>query len=191
MSDSSFEPTALPATRIGPLELFVAFSSLALSGFGGVLPVAYHALVERRKWLTPPEFARILALGQVLPGPNICNLSVMVGYRFAGLSGAAAALAGMLAAPFAVVLALGIAWQRYGNVATVRHALLGMSAVAAGLVIATGLKLGRAMPRHWQSFALVLLAFTGVGLLRFPLLAVMAVLGPLGIFLAWREEHAA
>ena len=75
------------ARSIGPLELFIAFSQLALSGFGGVLPWAHRALVERRGWLTQREFVETLALGQLLPGPNIGNMAVMIGYRFAGYAG--------------------------------------------------------------------------------------------------------
>ena len=76
-------------SAISPLALFLAFSEMALSGFGGVLPFAYRILVERRRWLNPEEFTKLLAVSQVMPGPTICNLSVMFGYRAAGIRGAA------------------------------------------------------------------------------------------------------
>src|SRR5438477_8322909 len=86
--------------RIGPLALFLAFTEIAVSGFGGTLPWSYRTLVETRRWLTDREFMEMLALGQLLPGPNICNVAVMVGWRFAGYGGAAAALAGLVLMPF-------------------------------------------------------------------------------------------
>jgi chromate transporter len=192
ISDSTSGPAPTPSelTRIAPLELFLAFSEMALSGFGGVLPFAYRAMVERRRWVSREEFARLLALAQVLPGPTICNLVVMFGYRSSGLPGAAAALAGMIAMPFAIVLSLGIVYQRFGDVPAVRRALTGMSAVAAGLILATAIKMASAVPRRVLPISLAALAFAGVGLIRLPLIAVIAVIAPAGVFLAWRDDDA-
>lgn len=190
--------------RIGPGDLFVAFSRLALSGFGGVLPFAYRALVERRKWLDAREFASLLAIAQVMPGPTICNLSVMIGQRYAGFAGACAALAGMVAGPACIVVALGIAWQRWGELAAVRHALAGMSAVAVGLILATAVKMGIALfkrdrgaaPAYWSmqrvvQILLCVAGFAGVGLLRWPLVAVVAGLAPIAVGLAWWHDPEA
>jgi chromate transporter len=174
--------------KISPLQLFVAFSQMALSGFGGVLPFAYRALVERRGWLTPEEFAKLLAISQVMPGPTICNLSVMFGYRAAGVPGSAAALGGMIALPMGIVLGLGVAWHEFGALPPVRRALTAMSAVVAGLILATAMKMSRAVPRHAIPIALSIAAFVCVGLMRLPLLAVIVFVAPVGIFLAWREH---
>ena len=189
-------PSQLPAentpaadTRnIRPLELFLAFSQLALSGFGGVLPWAHRTLVERKGWLTQREFVETLALGQLLPGPNIGNMAVMIGYRFAGYAGAAAAIAGLVGGPFLIMIALGLLYRSYGTLPLVQQALSGMSAVAAGLVLATGLKMTGSLKRHWRPWLFVALALAGVGALRWPLLAVVGALAPFAIAAAWREE---
>ena len=73
-----------------PWALFVAFSLLALQGFGGVIAIAQRVVVEQRRWLTKTEFLELLAAGQVLPGPNVVNLSLMIGDRFFGWRGALA-----------------------------------------------------------------------------------------------------
>ena len=174
--------------KIGPLELFLAFSQLAMSGFGGVLPWAHRTLVERKGWLTQREFVDTLALGQLLPGPNIGNMAVMIGYRFAGYSGAAAAFAGLIAGPFLLMIALSLLYQRYGALPLVQQALSGMSAVAAGLVLATGIKMCGSLKRHWRPWLFTALALAGVGALRWPLLAVVGALGPFAIAAAWRDE---
>jgi chromate transporter len=203
--DALAEPVrgGVDGRAIGPGELFIAFSQLALSGFGGVMPFAYRALVERRKWLDAREFAGLLAIAQVMPGPTICNLSVMIGQRYAGFAGSCAALAGMVLGPGCIVVLLGVAWQHYGDLTAVKHALGGMSAVAIGLIFATGAKMGINLFKpeaakievatsspYWsmQRFAqlvLCVLAFAGVGLLRWPLVAVVAGLAPLAIALSW------
>ena len=175
------------APKIGPLELFLAFSQLALSGFGGVLPWAHRTLVERKAWLTQREFVDTLALGQLLPGPNIGNMAVMIGYRFAGYAGAAAAFAGLVGGPFIIMITVGLLYTRYGALPLVQQALSGMSAVAAGLVLATGLKMTGSLKRHWRPWMFTVLALAGVGALRWPLLAVVGGLAPFAVAAAWGE----
>lgn len=176
------------APKIGPLALFLAFSQLAMSGFGGVLPWAHRTLVERKGWLTQREFVDTLALGQLLPGPNIGNMAVMIGYRFSGYSGAAAAFTGLVAGPFLLMIAAGLAYQAYGALPLVQQALSGMSAVAAGLVLATGLKMAATLKRQWRSWVFAALSLAGVGALRWPLLAVVGGLAPFAIAAAWRGQ---
>ena len=103
-SQGGSSPT--PAVPHSPADLFITFNRMALQGFGGVLAVAQRELVERKRWLTRDQFVELLALSQVLPGPNIVNLALMFGDRFFGLRGAAAALGGMLLVPLVIVLAL-------------------------------------------------------------------------------------
>ena len=86
------------------------------------------------------------------------------------------------------VLGLGVAWHEFGALPPVHRALTGMSAVVAGLVLATAMKMSRAVPRHAVPVSLSVVAFLGVGLMRFPLFAVIAFVGPIGILLAWREH---
>ena len=90
------EPRSGLSEPSSPRALFMAFNALALQGFGGVLPVAQRELVERRNWLTKDEFVEMLAISQVLPGPNVVNLALMFGDRAFGWRGAMAALGGML-----------------------------------------------------------------------------------------------
>jgi len=184
--DNAIDPAP---PKIGPLDLFLAFSQLALSGFGGVLPWAHRTLVERKGWLTQREFVDTLALGQLLPGPNIGNMAVMIGYRFAGYPGVAAAYAGLVGGPFLLMIAIGLLYRNYGGLPLVQQALSGMSAVAAGLVLSTGLKMTRTLKRHWRPWMFTALALAGVGALRWPLLAVVGTLAPFAIAAAWREQH--
>lgn len=199
MTDEASTGTIPPATperrarAVTPATLFLAFSQMALSGFGGVMPFAYRAIVERRRWYTPAEFAEMVAFGQVLPGPSICNVAVMIGWKQCGLAGALAALAGMLLGPSVAVVLLGALYDRFEHVPRVAHALGGMSAVAAGLIIATAINMGiglfrdRATPRAIPGVqaTLLALAFVAVGIAHWPMLGVIGALGPLAILLAW------
>lgn len=172
-----------------PGEIFMAFHWLAVQGFGGVLPVAQRELVEKRRWLTKEDFLAVLSLGQVLPGPNIVNMALIIGLRFLGARGAFAALAGLLAAPSAIVLTLAALYGQFDGLPMVAGALRGMGVVAAGLVVTTGIKLLPALRRNPMGLPACLVfglvTVLGVGLLRWPLVWVVLGLGTLAVATAW------
>jgi chromate transporter len=175
--------------HVSRLALFLTFSRITLSGFGGVMFWSRRALVERQRWLSDGEFVDLLTLGQLLPGPNVLNLTVMVGYRFGGWTGAAAAVAGFLGWPCLVVIGMGVLYQHYGALPQVQRALAGMAIVAAGLLLATVIKLAMVLPRRrWRPWLFGLVAFAGVGVLRWPLLWVIVTLAPWGVAAAWMER---
>lgn len=182
--DISTHPEDTPL-RLTPAELFRTFAKMSLVGFGGVMPWARRVLVDERGWIDDREFAELLSLGQILPGPNICNIAAVIGYRYSGWRGAVAALLGLLGLPFVIVLALGALYHRFGDLAAVQGALRGMTAVAAGLVLMTGLKLALAQPRTVRGLVFGLLALVGVGFLRVPLGAAMLVLIPCALVIEW------
>ena len=177
-----------PAPR-SALDLAWVFNRMALQGFGGVLAVAQIELVERTGWLTREEFVEALSVAQVLPGPNVCNLALMVGDRFFGWRGAFAALLGMMLLPLAIVLALAAAYEHWAHLPQVSGALRGMGAVAAGLVIATALKLALALKSSPLGVPLCVafggLTFGAVALARLPLAWVVCGLGALAVGAAW------
>ncbi|MES2241549.1 MAG: chromate transporter [Pseudomonadota bacterium] len=182
------------ATRPQPqslTDLFVSFTLLALQGFGGVLAVVQRELVEKKRWMTREEFVEEWAVAQIMPGPNVVNLSLMIGHRYFGLRGAMAALAGMLAVPLLVVLLLALVYAQFAGNPGVAGALRGMGAVAAGLIAATGLKLMGALKTHPLGLpvciALAVACFAAIALLRLPLAYVLLGLGGLACTLTYRK----
>jgi chromate transporter len=172
-------------------ELFTAFTWLALQGFGGVLAVAQRELVERLRWLNKEQFVELLSLSQVLPGPNIINLSLMFGDRHFGWRGALAAVAGMLGAPLLIVLALAALYAQFSSVPQVAGALRGMGAVASGLILATALKLAPTLKHSpmglWPGALIVMSSALAIGWLRWPLVWVVLGLGVAGFGWAWHR----
>lgn len=190
------KPTASPESAstngtpaVTRRALFLAFLEIGISGFGGVLPWARRVLVERRAWLTPKEFTETLSLGQALPGPNVVNMSIVIGHRFHGAIGSLLAFAGIMGAPFLIILLIGMLYSHYGALETVHHSLSGVAAAAAGLVVATGIKMAIAMPRTWFPIGIAIVTFICSAILRVPLLAVLAIAGPLGIALTWNKHR--
>src|SRR5690349_85000 len=164
--------------------LFGEFLRASLCGFGGGPVWVRHAVVERRRWLSEAEFSDILSFCQFMPGPNVVGIAVCVGERLRGGAGALAALAGFLVIPWVIGFSLGVLFLEYAHLPLLRNILGGVSAAAAGLLIATGIRL--LLPQRRRPVALVF-ATAAFGLMAFaklPLLLVLFTLTPLAIGIA-------
>jgi chromate transporter len=181
-------PTPRPRSKT---DLFLSFSLLALQGFGGVVAIVQRELVENKKWLTREEFLDDWAVAQILPGPNVVNISLMIGDRYFGVPGALAALAGMLTFPLLIVLALAIVFGGVADNPVAQGALRGMGAVSAGMIAATGLKLMAALRHNTMGlvvcWSLAIVSFVAIALLRLPLAGVLFGLGGLACLWAYRQ----
>ncbi|HUX42521.1 MAG TPA: chromate transporter [Rectinemataceae bacterium] len=194
MATTAADDDRSPRKPSSLLELFRVFSRLALQGFGGVIPIAHVELVERERWLSPEEFVELLAIGQVLPGPNIINVAVIFGDRWFGWRGALAAVAGLLTFPLAIVLSLAFVYQSFASLPLVTGALRGMGVVAAGLIVSTAIKLLKTFSGNPLglplSLALALAILVLVGFLRWPLIWAVLGLGIPAIAFAWKRLEA-
>lgn len=191
MPPSLTEPRPQPQSLA---DLFLSFTWLALQGFGGVLAVVQREMVEKKRWLTREEFIEDWAVAQIMPGPNVVNLSLMIGARYFGLKGALTALAGMLLLPLIGVLMLAVLYGQFSAHPQVAGALRGMGAVAAGLIAATALKLaaglqGNVLGSRW-CVALGVVCFAVIALLRWPLAYVLLGLGVVACGVAFRRLRA-
>jgi chromate transporter len=178
-----------PARPASLSDLYWSLSWLALQGFGGVLAVVQRELVEKKRWLTQEEFIEDWAVAQILPGPNVVNLSLMIGGRHFGWRGALVALAGILSIPTLIVLLLAVAFAGVADEPAARGALRGLAAVATGLIAATGLKLLPALRMNAMGrgacLLLGVLTFGAIALLRLPLIVVLFGLGLPACAWAW------
>ncbi len=172
-------------------DLFWSFTWLALQGFGGVLAVVQRELVEKKRWMTNDEFVEDWAVAQIMPGPNVVNLSIMIGERYFGWRGAVAALAGMLTFPLILVLVVAVVYAQFASQPAVAGALRGMGAVAAGLIAGMGLKLSSTLRKHPLGLAvcvgLVALTVIAMAVLRWPLFWTLPSVGLLACVLTWRK----
>jgi chromate transporter len=180
-----------PPQPKSPRDLFVSFTWLALQGFGGVLAIVQREMVEKKRWLTPEQFLEDWAVAQVMPGPNVINLALMIGDRYFGLRGAIAAVAGMLAIPLVVILMLAVLYAHYAANPQVAGALRGMGAVSGGLIAATGIKLIPQLRKHPLGFAaclvFVALVFGAIAVLKIPLGWVLLAVGGVACAWTWRR----
>jgi chromate transporter len=173
-----------PAAGVSLPALFTEFLRASLSGFGGGPVWVRHAIVVRRRWVSEAEFTDILSLCQFMPGPNVVGIAVCVGDRLRGGIGALVAVAGFLVIPWAVGFSIGALFLQYADLPLLRNILGGVSATAAGLLIATGIRI---LLPHRRRPAAVLFAALAFGLMAFaklPLLVVLFSLTPLSIAVA-------
>jgi chromate transporter len=187
---SEEEPVEQSRQTVSKSELFLGFLKIGLLGFGGIAPWARHVIIEERRWLTEKEFAAILGIGQILPGPNTMNASVMIGDRFQGIAGALLCLLGQMAMPLVIITSLAVVYQRYASVPEVKAALIGAAAGAAGLVLGTALKMAQKIKLTPLGLLVELMAFGSIGLFEWPLVPVVVVLVPLGVAAAAWERRA-
>ena len=153
--------------------LFLGFSAVGLSGFGGVLPFVRRMLVDEKRWLSAEEFNAQLGLCQFLPGPNVINLSVLVGKRYRGVPGAIVAPLGLLAGPLVVVLLLAMLYDHYGDLPRVQSMLRGIAAVGVGLLFATAWRMAMAIREKRFFLPFTVLTVAAIAWLRWPMPLVM------------------
>jgi chromate transporter len=179
MSQAAQERKSEPPVPIA--ALFSAFLTVSLFGFGGGVAWAHRIAVEQRRWLSEQEFADIVSLCQFMPGPNIVGIAVCVGAKLRGGIGATAALCGFVAIPWGIGFSLGALFLEYAHLTILRNILGGVSATAAGLLIATGIRL--LLPYRGRPTAILfaMLAFGLMAFSRLPLLVVLLGLVPLSI----------
>ncbi|MFZ5690104.1 MAG: chromate transporter [Pseudomonadota bacterium] len=189
MQDPTTEPD--PAHRARPalslLELFFGFAKISVSGFGMILPWARRLIVDEKKWLTADEFNETFSLAQFLPGPNVVNMSVVLGARMRGAPGAAVALLGLLGPPALIATGLSALYAVYGDIDVLRRILTGIAAAAIGLMLAVIARMAEPLLRKGLTPAPLVMAatFVAVGVARWPLVQTLAVLAPASVALAW------
>jgi chromate transporter len=183
-------PSASPAPQpVRPSlgELFIAFATVSLSGFGGVLAWSRRMMVEERKWLTAEQFNETYALCAFLPGGNILNFSVILGARFRGPLGSLVAIAGLMGPPTVLIVIIGAIYSHYGDLPFMRRMLTGVASAAAGLMMATVAKMARPLFRNRAVVGplIAIATFIAIGVMQWPLPLVLAAIVPVSIGVAW------
>ena len=128
----------------------------------------------------------MLGLCQFLPGGNIMNVTIALGARFQGFAGAVASLLGLMTAPVAIVIVLGIVYDRYAGYPPVHRAFVALSAAAAAYMLSTAWKIAAPLRGRPLAIAAAACTFVAIAVLRLPLQAAMPVLAIASTLLLWR-----
>jgi chromate transporter len=174
------------AASVSLFALYRVFFVLGLLSFGGGVSAWMHReVVQVRGWMSDSEFIAGFALAQILPGVNSANLAVYLGQHLRGAIGSAVAVVGMLTGPVAVVILAAVLYHRLVELPGFAAAAAGVASVAVGMLVRLGLTLVRRVPRRAAAYAVMLATFIAVGVLKWPLLWVVAAMAPISIAAAW------
>ena len=184
-------PASCPElSRPSLADIALTFNHIALASFGGGLSAwSREVVVVRKKWMGEEQFLSAMTMCRIMPGATQVNLSVFVGSALRGGPGAAAAVVGLCLLPVALMLALGFVYFTFKEVPAVKGALHGASAAAVALTVTMVIKTGQKCLTGAVPIALFAAAFVLNGVLRWPLLGVLAILAPLSLIWAWPRER--
>ena len=180
-------PQAAPPTQTpgSCWDLFSAFAQIALQSFGGALAMMERVIVQQRRWMTPQDFLGVYAISQVMPGPTGISFCVLLGDRHFGLRGAAAALAGFVGVPAAIVLVVAALFSHFQHLPWVQGALHGMGAASVGLIVHTAVRMARTLKGQRSAILIALGAFGAVAFAHWPVSTVVLSFGVGSVLLAW------
>jgi len=171
---------------VGLLQLLGTFVRLGAMTFGGSVQSWVHReVVERLGWIDNKAFLSGLTVAQVLPGANPVNIALYVGLKLRGGVGAVVAVVGMVVPAFCVILCLGYFYRGYGHLAVVHFVLAGLAASGVGATLTMGIKVARRLPRNLMTGLIAVSVFFLVGVLRWPMIPVVAVAIPTSIAVAF------
>ena len=185
----SWREAIMPRVRLGSLVRAVLWTGLVSIG-GGRSAYFHESLVTRHRWLNSLEFLQDLTLSQLLPGPNVTNFTVAIGYRLAGLAGSACAWVSIILPGAVILFVLTLLYFTIGLNVHAVSALRGMSAAVVGLMLVTNARLMRGLRRSRGAGWIAAAMFLAVAVLRLNTVAVVVVLASVSLW-ANRPRHAA
>jgi chromate transporter len=155
-------PSGVTATRASFADLVRYFLYLGAFGFGGPVALAgfmHRDLVETRRWIDEEEYRLALALAQIMPGPLAAQLAIALGYFQRGIVGATAVGLAFVIPSFLMVVAISIAYRRYGGLWWMQALFYGIGASVIAIITIAAYKLSRTTNRRdpllWAIFAVL------------------------------------
>lgn len=157
------------------LELFWSFFQIGLFSIGGgyaAMPLIQHQVVDAHPWLTMTQFADIMTIAEMTPGPIAINSATFVGIRVAGLPGAIIATLGCILPSCIIVMTLAYIYYRFRSLTIVQGALAGLRPAVVAMIASAGISLiilsfyeQRTLPKDWSDANYVSVIIFGAGLL--------------------------
>lgn len=166
-------------------QLFAACAKVSVSSFGGSVNAMIRVeFVVSKRWVSEADFLEGLALAQTLPGVNVVNLSLWLGYSLHGTVGAIFAILGSVLPPATIIVAAGALIHQLSGITLVTQLLAGVAAAALGFSLNMGLRAAR----HALVDLITVATFAATviaALMHIPLVYIVCGLGPISIGIAY------
>lgn len=126
------------------MQLFLSFLQIGLFSIGGgyaAMPLIQSQVVEKHGWLTLQEFANLVTIAEMTPGPIGVNSATFVGVRVAGIPGAVVATLGCILPSCLIVSLLAYIYKRWRSMALFQDVLSALRPVILALIAGAGLSI--------------------------------------------------
>lgn len=163
-------------------ELFCTFFKIGAFTFGGgyaMVALLEHEFVEKKRWLTREEFLDMVAIAESTPGPVAVNSATYIGYKLAGVAGAAASTLAVCLPSFAVIYLISLFFDRFLQLTVVANAFKGIQACVIYLILSAGVKMLKNLQRtpfNTAVVAVVLAAMVGFSVLAVKFSSICCIL---------------
>ncbi len=143
-------------------QLFITFIKIGAFTFGGgyaMVPLIQHETVEKKKWINDDDILEIVAIAESTPGPIAVNSATFVGYKTAGVLGAAAATIGVVLPSFTIIYFISFVIDKFENNTAVKYAFSGIRAGVLALIIKALWTMSKKSAKNIISFIITAFAF--------------------------------
>ena len=146
------------------IELMLVSLKIGSTSFGA--PTAHIAMMEdeyvrKRQWVTPEEFLDLLAVANLIPGPNASETCYHVGYLYAGYPGLFVAGFSFILPAFITSMVLSWVYVRFGSLPQIEGLFYFLNPLVLGIVLVTTWRIGRSSLTSWEQYTLFGLAIAG------------------------------
>lgn len=168
------------------LELYLAFLQVGVMSIGGgyvAMPLIQSLTVDAHGWLTMQQFADLITIAEMTPGPIAINAATFIGVRLAGAAGILAAVLGFLTPSLVLVTLLSMVYGKYRDAPLLQGTLASLRPAVVALIASAAVSLFQLAAAHWTGVVLFALALFFLRWKKPSPMLVMALCGVAGILL--------
>ena len=172
-----------PAPKAQSLgTLFFTFFKIGLFTFGGgyaMIALLEEEFIQRRKWLDKDEFLDMAAIAESTPGPVAINSATYLGYKLAGVPGAATATVAVCLPSFLIIYAISLFFEQFTQLTVIANAFKGIQVCVIYLIFSAGVRMLKALdksPFATGVLAAVMLVMVGLSLAGVSVSSILLIL---------------
>ena len=159
--------------------LFFTFFKIGLFTFGGgyaMIALLEEEFIQRRKWLDKDEFLDMTAIAESTPGPVAINSATYLGYKLAGVPGAATATVAVCLPSFLIIYAISLFFEQFTQLTVIANAFKGIQVCVIYLIFSAGVRMLQALDRSLFSSGVLLSVFLAMTSLSLAGISVSSIL---------------
>ena len=172
-----------PAPKAQSLgTLFFTFFKIGLFTFGGgyaMIALLEEEFIQRRRWLDKDEFLDMTAIAESTPGPVAINSATYLGYKLAGVPGAAGATVAVCLPSFLIIYAISLFFEQFTQLTVIANAFKGIQVCVIYLIFSAGVRMLKALdksPFATGVLAAVMLVMVGLSLAGVSVSSILLIL---------------